>query len=80
MIADVEVIKHELILFMISVVIILSSCIKALVDAAVHSEDGKVIKCDFKPGSVERSIDRYQRGVYLSKVQAAGDTCNLRHQ
>jgi hypothetical protein len=33
-----------------------------LIDAAVHSEEGKVIKCDFKPGSVGRSIDRYQRG------------------
>jgi hypothetical protein len=52
------------------------------VDAAVHSEDGKVIKCDFKPGSVERSTDLYQREVYLSKVQAvaAGDTFNLLHQ
>jgi hypothetical protein len=30
----------------------------------------KVLKCDFKPGSVEWSIDRYQREVYLSKVQA----------
>jgi hypothetical protein len=47
-----------------------SSCIKVLVDATVHSEDGKVIKCDFKPGSVERSTDLYQREVYLSKVQA----------
>jgi hypothetical protein len=55
---------------------------KVLVDVAVHFEDGKVIKCDFKPGSVERSIDLYQREVYLSKVQAAaaGDTFNLRHQ
>jgi hypothetical protein len=45
-----------------------SSYIKVLVDAAVHFEQGKVIKCDFKPGSVdERSIDRR---VYLSKVQA----------
>jgi hypothetical protein len=35
-----------------------------------HFEDGKVIKCDFEPGSVERSIDRYQRGVYLSEAQA----------
>jgi hypothetical protein len=60
-----------------------SSCIKVLVDAAVHS-DGKVIKCDYKPGSVERSTDLYQREVYLSKVQAvaaaAGDTFNLLHQ
>jgi hypothetical protein len=39
-----------------------SSYIKTLVDAAVHSEHGKLIKCDFKPGSVERSIDLYQRG------------------
>jgi hypothetical protein len=39
-----------------------SSYIKVIVDAAVHSEDEKVIKCDFKPGSVERSIDLYQRG------------------
>jgi hypothetical protein len=28
-----------------------------LADAAVHFEYGKVIKCDFKPGSFERSID-----------------------
>jgi hypothetical protein len=34
-----------------------SSYIKVLVDAAIHSEDGKIIKCNFKPGSVERSID-----------------------
>jgi hypothetical protein len=27
--------------------------IKVLVDAAVYSEHGKVIKCDFKPGLVE---------------------------
>jgi hypothetical protein len=27
------------------------------VNAAVYSEHGKVIKCDFNPGSVERSID-----------------------
>jgi hypothetical protein len=60
-----------------------SSCINVLVDATVHSEVGKVIKCDFKPGSVERSTDLYQREVYLSKVQAvaaAGDTFNLLHQ
>jgi hypothetical protein len=61
-----------------------SSCIKIIVDAAVHSEDAKVIKCDFKPGSVERSTDLYQREVYLSKVQAVaagvGDTFNLLHQ
>jgi hypothetical protein len=30
---------------------------KILLDTAVHPEHGKVIKCDFKPGSVERSID-----------------------
>jgi hypothetical protein len=38
------------------------SYIKVLVDAAVPSEDGIVMKWDFKPGSVERSIDLYQRG------------------
>jgi hypothetical protein len=46
---------------------------------------GKVIKYDFKPGSVDRSTDLYQREVYLSKVQAvaaaaAGDIFNLLHQ
>jgi hypothetical protein len=38
------------------------SIIQVLVHAAVFSEDGIVIKCDFKPGSVERSIDLHQRG------------------
>jgi hypothetical protein len=33
------------------------SIIQVLVDAAVPSEDGIVIKCDFKSGLVERSID-----------------------
>jgi hypothetical protein len=33
------------------------SIIQVLVDAAVSSEDGTVIKWDFKPGSVERSTD-----------------------
>jgi hypothetical protein len=33
------------------------SIIQVLVDAAVFSEDGIVIKWDFKPGSIERSID-----------------------
>jgi hypothetical protein len=33
------------------------SIIKVLADAVVPSEDGIVIKWDFKPGSVERSID-----------------------
>jgi hypothetical protein len=37
------------------------SQIKALVDAAIHSEHAQVIKCDFKPGSVERSTDLYQK-------------------
>jgi hypothetical protein len=27
------------------------------VDASTDSSDGKVIRCNFKPGSVERSID-----------------------
>jgi hypothetical protein len=33
------------------------SITQVLMDAAVPSEDGIVIKWDFKPGSVERSID-----------------------
>jgi hypothetical protein len=33
------------------------SIIRVLVDAAVPSEDGIVIKWDFKSGSVERSIE-----------------------
>jgi hypothetical protein len=43
----------------------------------VHYEHEKLIKCDFKPGSVERSVDLYQRG-YTSA--AAGDTFNFHHQ
>jgi hypothetical protein len=41
--------------------------IKVLVDAAVHSEHGKVIKCDFKPGSVVRYIRSIPKRVYLSR-------------
>jgi hypothetical protein len=52
-----------------------SSCIKVLIDAVVHSEQGEVIKCNFKLGSVERSIDLHQRG-YTS----ACDTFNFRYQ
>jgi hypothetical protein len=38
---------------------------KVLVYVAMHSEYGKVMKCDFKPGSAERSIDlEKQGGVY----------------
>jgi hypothetical protein len=33
--------------------------VKTLVDAVVHSEHGKVIKCDIKPGSVKRSMNVY---------------------
>jgi hypothetical protein len=46
-----------------------SSYIEILVDAAVYSEHGKVIKCDFKPGSMERSIDRYQRGYTSARCR-----------
>jgi hypothetical protein len=27
------------------------------IDAGTHSEHGKVIRCDIRPGSVEKSID-----------------------
>jgi hypothetical protein len=46
-----------------------SNYIKILVDAAVHSEDGKVIKCDFEPGSVEGSLDRHQRGYTSARCR-----------
>jgi hypothetical protein len=36
--------------------------LEVLVDASTYSEHCKLIKYDFKPGSVERSIDLYQRG------------------
>jgi hypothetical protein len=52
------------------------SIIQVLVDAAVPSEDGIVIKWVFKPGSVERSIDVYQRGSTI----ATGDIFNFRYQ
>jgi hypothetical protein len=29
----------------------------------VHFEHGKLIKCDFKPGSVERSVDLNKEGI-----------------
>jgi hypothetical protein len=41
----------------LSLIILYYNQIKILLDAVLHSERGKVIKCDFKPGSVERSID-----------------------
>jgi hypothetical protein len=37
------------------------SQIKVIINEAVHSEHGKVLKHDFKPGSVERSIDLDKR-------------------
>jgi hypothetical protein len=46
------------------------SRIKALIDTAVHSELGKAIKRDFKPGSVGRSISLYQRGYASAGRQA----------
>jgi hypothetical protein len=38
-----------------------------VLDTSAHFKHGKVIKCDFKPGSVERSIDLYQRGYIFSR-------------
>jgi hypothetical protein len=47
----------KLILSLISLVYQLSySRVKDLVDAEVHSKHGKVIRYDFKPGSVKRSV------------------------
>jgi hypothetical protein len=36
------------------------------VDAGTDSANGKVIRCNFKPGSVERSADLYQGGYTLA--------------
>jgi SET domain-containing protein len=36
-----------------------------VVDVNIHSEHVQVIRCDFKPGLVERSTDLYKE-VYLS--------------
>jgi hypothetical protein len=35
---------------------------KVVVDGTVHSEHGTLISCDFKQGSIERSIDLDKRG------------------
>jgi hypothetical protein len=47
-----------------------------LIDAAVHSEHGKVIQSDFKPGSVERSIaldkERYYTTINFSDCYWSG--------
>jgi hypothetical protein len=77
MIDNFEPIKHELIFLWLKWLVysLHSRYIKALVNVSVNSEHGKVIKCDFKLESVERSLDLYQRG-YTS----AGDTFIFRHQ
>jgi hypothetical protein len=69
MIDHFEAIKQELIfLWLIWLVYSLhSSYIKVPVDVVVYSEHGKIIKYDFKPESVERSINQYQKRVYLSR-------------
>jgi hypothetical protein len=36
---------------------------KVLVDVTIHSKHGNAIQCDFKPGSVERSLDLYKEGI-----------------
>jgi hypothetical protein len=38
-----------------------------VLDASVHSEHVQVIRCDFKPGSVERSIDLDKKGMPLHR-------------
>jgi hypothetical protein len=56
------------------------SWIKILVDAAVHSEHGKVIQCEFKPGSVERSIELDKEGKcpQFLLVEAIHITANVK--
>jgi hypothetical protein len=41
---------------------------KILLNEAVVSEHGKVIQSDFKPGSVERSIDPDKEGIPQQSV------------
>jgi hypothetical protein len=49
---------NSIFLSFISLVYLLyNSKIKAVIEAAVHSEHGKVIQCEIKPGSVEKSIE-----------------------
>jgi hypothetical protein len=36
---------------------------RTLIDAGVNCENGKVIKCDIKPGSVERFRDVYMKDI-----------------
>jgi hypothetical protein len=50
------------------------SIIQVLADATIHSEDGKVIKCDFKPGSVERSIDLDKEGILQQTILSISAT------
>jgi hypothetical protein len=51
------------IVLQLNIVIVLQlNVVIVLVDTGVHSVHGKVIRCHFKPKSVERSIDLYQRG------------------
>jgi hypothetical protein len=39
------------------------SQVKVLIDAVDHSEHAQIIKCDFKPGSVERTINLDQENI-----------------
>jgi hypothetical protein len=71
-ISHCEAFKHGAHLFIINItsILIVLYVNKVLKDAVVHSEHGKVIKCYFKPGSVERSIDLPKEGI---PYKAAGN-------
>jgi hypothetical protein len=60
---------HSIFLSFILLVYLLYYSKIKVVDATVHFEHGKVIQCEIKPGSVERSIDLGKRG-YVSAALA----------
>jgi hypothetical protein len=79
MISHCEAFKHDVHLFIIntiSILTILELNKDFFIDAAVYSEHGKVIKCNFKPGSFERSIDLEKKGIRYTS--AAGIYLNSR--
>jgi hypothetical protein len=49
---------------------------KVPAEEAVYSEHGKVIKCEFKPGLVERSIDPDKEGIPQQQVIYADTSTN----
>jgi hypothetical protein len=71
MISHCETFKHEVHLLLInpiSILIILWLNKSSSRYEAIHSEHGKVIKCGFTQGSIERSIDLDKNGITSSGI------------